>query len=738
MKSHHLFVGHRRSRAIVTLLTCAAVLTTPVVARAWTNDSQTISISSSRAWAAPVAVSGDGTSFQAVNFKGSSSIGSLTLNAPGQNDWRWALVKSSRAGEPQWGTVLPEGSGNIFGVTADASGNSYVSGSFSGTVTVGSTTLASAGNDDAFVAKINSSGSVVWAVKFGGTNADWSHGVGVDSSGNVFFGGGFKDSVTFAGTTITSAGNNDFWIAKLNSSGVAQWVKRIGGTGDENGGWTQGIAVDSAGNAYISGQINSSFTVNGTSYGTTGALDSVVAKIDSSGNWVWLATGGSTASDHVYGIDVDGSGNVFVIGQFSGDASWGSVSLTNAGNQDAYVAKISSSGTWQWAKKIASASPEFGYGISVSPTGNVVATGDFYGASVNVDGTSLNNSGTASYDGWVAQWNSSGSLQWAHRFGGSEYDGSFGVGQDDDGTIFVSGESDGPSSVVYGSGSAISHLAGCTSDCYSSFLWALSSTGGVATTTTSSTTSTTSTTTIPSSTTSVAGSSGPTTTVRSTTKSANSPSTSVVSQTDSNADSSDGAENEVSDSPTTTVVSRVAPSADEVGLGQATAKIGGEKVSSTVTRESNRIKILIQDVVASIGGLDRNGGLVKLDADGNLRVKPGESIDVTISGLEKGSSISAWLFSDPIDLGTTDVSTAGEAQGTFVVPMSVDEGNHTLVFEMTHSTGETIQASLGMAVGALDNGGLSIAVPLSLLAIAVLIAVVLPVTIRRRRATIAS
>ena len=325
-----------------------------------------------------------------------------------------------------------------------------------------------------------------------------------------------------------------------------------------------------------------------------------------------------------------------------------------------------------------------------------------------------------------------------HRFGGSAYDGAFGAGVASDGTVFVSGETDGPASVVFGSGSAINHLSGCTQGCYASFLWALSPAGGVAattTTTTSSTTSTTSTTTttVASSTTTVASSGGPTTTVRSSAGSSGSVSTSVPSQGGGTGVTATTAP----DLTTTTLAPRTAPSVEEVELGQSVATIDGEKVSSTLTRESNRITISIQDVLASIGGVNRDGTPVALDADGNLRVKPGETISVRISGIAPDSRVSAWMFSDPIDLGTADATSVGEAEGTFVVPMSVEEGNHTLVVEMTSADGDAMQASLGMAVGALDNNGFSVAVPLTLLAVAVLVAVVLPVTMRRRRTHIA-
>ena len=744
MNSRRLLNRVRIIRALTSFVLVGLVAVAPSIARAWTHDSQALVLAPKPTWATSVATMADGTSFQALNFKGSATLGAVTLSAPTASDDRWSIVKFTADGDAVWGTVLPEGSGNVFAVAVDATGNSYVSGNFENTVTIGSTSLTSAGSTDAFVAKLNSSGVVQWAKGYGGAQADWSHGVGVDGNGNVFVGGGFRDTMSVGSTTLTSAGHNDLWIAKLNSAGVPQWAKNFGGTGDENGGWIQGVAVDASGNAYLSGQINSSFTVNGVSYGTTGGLDAVVAKIDSSGNWQWLATGGSSATDHMYGVAVDGTGNVYVTGQYSGNATWGAITTTNLGSQDAYVAKISSTGTWQWVKRIASTGADYGYGIAVTAAGTVTVTGDFNGATVSADGETLTRAGSSA-DGWVGQWNSSGARQWALRFGSEAYDGGFGVGVDADGNAYVSGESDGPGSLTFGSGSAISHLSGCSAHCWSSFLWAISPAGGVptTTTTTSSTTSTvssTTTTVVPTSTTASPPNSAQALGTTTTVKASKTATPTTVGLTGSAASGQAGSATDVV-APTTTAVTvptpsvgdSAAPTITELPLGASSARVGGKAVSTSMKREANKIVLSINGMIATLGGATSAGEPVSLDADGNLRVMPGDKIDLAITGLEPESSVNGWLFSDPTELGSLDVSSNGEASGSLTVPETVENGSHTLALEMTDSSGQPVEAGLGIAVGELETGSSTSAIALGLLAVATIIAVILPVALRRRR-----
>ena len=251
-----------------------------------------------------------------------------------------------------------------FGIALDGSGNAYVTGETGSSevtfpVTVGpdlTYNSTSSGDYDAFVAKINSTGSALTYCGYvGGTGtSDVAHGIAVDSSGNAYITGrtnstestGFPVSV---GPDLTyNGGSGDIFVAKVNSTGMAlSYAGYIGGTGNEYG---QGIAVDSSGNAYVTGltaSTESTFpVVSGPDLTQNGGNDAFVAKVNSTGTALSYAGYiGGTGNDYGFGIALDSSANVYVVGNTdSTESSFpvsGGPSLTQNGSNDAFVAKIS-------------------------------------------------------------------------------------------------------------------------------------------------------------------------------------------------------------------------------------------------------------------------------------------------------------------------------------------------------------------------------------------------------------
>jgi len=145
-----------------------------------------------------------------------------------------------------------------FRLILDASGNIYITGSFNSTVDfdagAGTFDLTSAGAGDIFVSKLDSNGNFIWAKGMGGTSDDLGIGIALDSSNNVYTVGAFQDTADFDPDTgifnLTSAGLDDVFVSKLDSSGNFVWAKDMGGTGDDFG---VGIALDSSGSVYTTG-----------------------------------------------------------------------------------------------------------------------------------------------------------------------------------------------------------------------------------------------------------------------------------------------------------------------------------------------------------------------------------------------------------------------------------------------------------------------------------------------------
>ncbi|MEP3118082.1 MAG: SBBP repeat-containing protein, partial [Alphaproteobacteria bacterium] len=307
-----------------------------------------------------IAIDSSGNSYVTGYFYGTADFdpgaGTTNLTSAGTSDT--FIAKYNSDGTLDWAKNVGGTNGDQGqSIQVDSSGNSYITGNFQGTADfdpgAGTTNLTSAGNDDAFIAKYNSDGTLAWAKNSGGTDFDIGYSIEVDSSGNSYVTGYFQGTVDFdpgAGTTnLTSAGVKDVFIAKYNSDGTLDWAKNVGGTSDDV---SYSISVDSSGNSYVTGifQGTADFdpgagTTNLTSAGND---DAFIAKYDSDGALVWAKNVGGTSDDYGQSIEVDSSGNSYVTGYFSGTADFdpgaGTANLTSAGSSDVFLLKLDSDG----------------------------------------------------------------------------------------------------------------------------------------------------------------------------------------------------------------------------------------------------------------------------------------------------------------------------------------------------------------------------------------------------------
>jgi hypothetical protein len=210
-----------------------------------------------------------------------------------------------------------------WGIALDASGNAYVTGQTESEdfpVTAGAFDTSFNGGADLFVTKLNAAGSALgYSTYLGGADVEleWA-GVAVDASGNAYVTSrtGSADFPTTLGAFDTSLdGFSDAVVTKLNATGSAlAYSTYLGGSDDD---WGRGVAVDSAGNAYVTGTANSSdFPTSVGAFDTTGINDAFVTKLDAAGSALSYSTylgGPSCPFESGYGIDLH-AGSVFVTG----------------------------------------------------------------------------------------------------------------------------------------------------------------------------------------------------------------------------------------------------------------------------------------------------------------------------------------------------------------------------------------------------------------------------------------
>lgn len=319
----------------------------------------------------------------------------------------------------------------------DQAGNVYITGQFRDTIDfdpgAGVTNLMALANDDIFFAKYNSAGALLWAHRIGGTSNDQGHGITADISGNVYITGYFKGVVDFdpgANTfNLTGNGIEDIFVAKYDSAGNYLWAHSAGGANTDMG---QSIAVDYMGNVLVTGNFNGTSVdfdpgPATASLSTNGMADIFVASYNDTGKLNWAKSIGSDSSDDGLGIITDLGRNVFITGYFRDTADFdpgpNTSNLMSAGDQDIYILKLDSAGSFSWVKQIGGTGADAGNAIEIGMGGALYLTGYYTGA-VDFDPSAGDSilPMHGNEDIFAASYYPNGSLKWAVCMGSSAND----------------------------------------------------------------------------------------------------------------------------------------------------------------------------------------------------------------------------------------------------------------------------------------------------------------------------
>jgi hypothetical protein len=407
----------------------------------------------------------------------------------------WPRREAQSTRSLAWNTFLGGAGDDRFGgpMTVDASGNVYLSGASSATWGSPVRTHTGDGERDAFVAKLDSAGNVLWITFLGGPGDDHGKGIAVDGSGDVYVAGSGYGSWGTPVRAHSGGTGADAFAAKLSSGGVLIWSTFLGGSVD--GSYSDSaddIAVDGSGTIYVAG-------TSGGTWGTPvrahdGDSDTFVARLDAAGNLTWNTFLGGPGGDFWGHVAVDQRGRVYVAG--CSPAAWGNPIRTDGGAQDGFVARLDAAGNLIWNTFLGGAVIDTGAGITVDGSGDVYVAGISYGTwgtpvrvhggGTNVYAAKLTPGGALTWNtflgggdegGWFlavdgrrhvyvggqshttwgspgrpysgGEWDAfateldpSGNLLWSTFLGGTGYDGGVGIAVDGRGNVYAAGMSD--------------------------------------------------------------------------------------------------------------------------------------------------------------------------------------------------------------------------------------------------------------------------------------------------------
>lgn len=292
---------------------------------------------------------------------------------------------------------------SLRGMTVDAAGNIYLTGHFSDICDFDPGPgvfhlVSNAAFHDAYLLKLDTDGNFVWAKNIAeGWDANISHAITVDASGNIYAGGWFRGTTDFdpgPGTfnLVTTGTEQNAYVAKFDNAGNFIWAKGYMG---QRTSIVTTIRIDASDNVYTAGLFygTTDFDPGTGTYDVTNANPSIsssfITKLDAGGNFLWAKNiRSAVASNRCFGMALDPSGNIYTTGSFHGNTDFdpgpGLFMMSGPGQGKAYILKLTGNGDFIWAKKFTSAGTSpfddiQSYGIDCDLDGDVYTTGTMYG-----------------------------------------------------------------------------------------------------------------------------------------------------------------------------------------------------------------------------------------------------------------------------------------------------------------------------------------------------------------------
>lgn len=318
-----------------------------------------------------LAIDGQGNIFLLGTFTDTLSIGAETLTSEGGPSY--FIAKLDSTGTVIWARSLP---GIITDIAVDSSGNIVVSGGFSNSITIDGQTLSTSGDSDALVVALDQAGERMWATQFGDDKAQIANGIAVRSDGDLLIVGTFEGTTNFGGPTFTSK-REDIFVARYSmADGAHQWSTTIGdaaGVDDADQRGTR-IAVDSSDNIIIAGAFDQSVNLGSLSLREPNFRNNgFFTKLDSTGTPI---AGLYCRECEILGITADSRSNFTIAGRFSEALDWGCGRLEPHDDSSAVlVVQLSPRGFCLWNYSFGGGGPDSATSVASDSSDNIVVSG---------------------------------------------------------------------------------------------------------------------------------------------------------------------------------------------------------------------------------------------------------------------------------------------------------------------------------------------------------------------------
>jgi hypothetical protein len=311
--------------------------------------------------------------FLVGSFSDTISFGTTRLVSLGLFDG--FLAKADSNGNIKWVSQIGgKLNDNITSVIVDKFGNSFVVGYFQKKAKSGSGTFNTKYFYSNFLAKFNPQGKQIWLKKFDKHNQLSNCLLASDTLGHIYLTGNFTDTLYLSNFTILSHGSTDIFILKTDTSGKQIWLRTIGGKGTD---LVNTILVDKSCNILLGGSFEDFIIHDNLKIVSCGKKDALLARIDSLGNIFDLKRYGGLNDEEITSITQDGKKTIYAVGNFSDSTTFGHFHINSHGRQDAFLAALDKTSEVKWINPIGGAGDDGCVSVHTTQSGNVVVCGTF-------------------------------------------------------------------------------------------------------------------------------------------------------------------------------------------------------------------------------------------------------------------------------------------------------------------------------------------------------------------------
>ena len=358
--------------------------------------------------------------FKTENILGNGSQDIFLASYDKNGNFQWAVAAG--------GTLSDQGNH----VQTDNQGNVYVTGQFQDTAYFETTALISTGEFDIFLAKYDNLGNLVWVVQAGGVSSEEGTSISCKNQ-DIYLTGKFQETAYFDSDSIVSNGDSDIFLAKYNTNGSLQWIKKAGGVSFDGG---SSLTEDDSNNIYLTGYYRGTATFESIVVPGNGSNNIFLAKYDTNGSPLWVKSAGGTGNDIGECVTVDLNQDIYVTGIFSSTANFDTETLESIGGTDMFVAKYSTSGSLIWIKHAGGSDSDIVAGIGTDVYGDIYITG-YFQDSFEIENNLLISRGDR--DIFIIKMNTAGSLIWLKHQGSELSDISASLAIDPNQKLYITG-----------------------------------------------------------------------------------------------------------------------------------------------------------------------------------------------------------------------------------------------------------------------------------------------------------